>query len=103
MHDGLLRDGLIELGDKPELSGRGTLVAMFMGDKSDLEEAGRPGYEPDAHFYALRRQNDRLVWAHKPGQKEVEVCEGLPEAPFNDAPQRGDVFFGGFWLVPNPR
>jgi hypothetical protein len=98
---GLLRDGLIELGDKPELSERGTLVALFMGDASDLEEAGRPGGTPDVHFYALRRDGQQLVWAHKPGHKEVENLGADPAAPFTDAPKHGDRFFGGFWLVPN--
>ncbi len=98
---GLLRDGLIELGDKPELSERGTLVALFMGDASDLQEANRPGDNPDIHFYALRRDGKKLVWAHKEGEKEVEILGSDPTAPFEDAPKHGDRLFGGFWLVPH--
>jgi hypothetical protein len=100
---GLLRDGLIELGDTPELSERGTLVALFMGNSDDLEEAGRPGDSPDIHFYALRRDGKNLVWAHKEGVKHVENLGSDPAAPFADAPKHGDRLFGGFWLVPHRR
>ncbi|HTK84010.1 MAG TPA: hypothetical protein VL625_02895 [Patescibacteria group bacterium] len=103
VREGLLRDGLIELGDKPELSERGTLVALFMGNSDDLEETGRDGDHPDIHFYALRRDGKNLVWAHKPGEKAVENLGSDPAAPFEDAPKHGDRLFGGFWLVPHRR
>jgi hypothetical protein len=104
IRDGMKNAGLIELGEMPELSERGTLVALFMGDSGDLEEAGRPANgEPDIHFYALRRDGDRLVWAHKEGVKEVENLGPDPAAPFKDAPKHGDRLFGGFWLVPHRR
>jgi hypothetical protein len=104
IREGMLNAGLIELGDKPELSERGTLVALFMGDADDLEEAGRPpNGEPDVHFYALRRDGKNLVWAHKPGQRPVENLGSDPAAPFEDAPKHGNRLFGGFWLVPHRR
>lgn len=103
VREGLLQDGLIELGDRPELSERGTLIALFMGNTDDLQEAGRPGDHPDIHFYALRRDGKNLVWAHKEGVKHVEVLGSDPAAPFEDAPKHGDRLFGGFWLVPHRR
>lgn len=122
VQDGLRKDGLIPLGNKPDFSQPGTLIAAFVAEGQERQDVklGAAEEHHDVHFYTLRRLDEeiegvvrpQLTWAHKMGYLPVEFCRAGadragdisdPAAFFESARKEGYNYFAGFFLVPPPK